>query len=270
MDKELGNIEYHKGWVLERNPEPDKLHNKFAWAEKHGVSISIGPQEIGESIPKSNRRLFEMMFFDDDDQNIEISTSRDVVDFFKHELFHNADNYSSPMKKAMSIVITRFHESTEKSQTGLELIIEFLERFIDTASKLDESEETDNVLIVAKGQADEAKNVAITVIERGIKGNVVRQEFDKIDQLLINATKLYKSALQIAANTKDARSADYRAIIMSLKTALDERFTAIRKEVEKANSESTMQIYHGFGDNLIVHPEELYLEYYAKHFVKAA
>jgi hypothetical protein len=135
---------------------------------------------------------------------------------------------------------------------------------------LDESEETDNVLIVAKGQADEAKNVAIAVIERGIKGNVVRQEFDKIDQLLINATKLYKKALQIAANTKDARSADYRAIIMSLKTALDERFTAIRKEVEKANSESTMQIYHGFGDNLIVQPEELYLEYYAKNFVKAA
>ena len=52
MSENLGNIEYHKGWVLERNPEPDKLHNKFAWAEKHGVSISIGPNDIGESTQK--------------------------------------------------------------------------------------------------------------------------------------------------------------------------------------------------------------------------
>jgi hypothetical protein len=265
MSENLGNIEYHKGWVLEKNPEPDKLHNKFAWAEKHGVQISIGPNDLGmgDGLSESTNRRLDEMFSD-------IETIQDVKELFKNELFHNSDAYSKEMKKAMSICITRLHESIEDSPTGLEIIIEFLERFIDTASKLDESEETDNVLIVAKGQADEAKNVAIAVIERGIKGNVVRQEFDKIDQLLINATKLYKKALQIAANTKDARSTDYRAIIMSLKTALDERFTAIRKEVEKANSESTMQIYHGFGDNLIVHPEELYLEYYAKHFVKAA
>lgn len=36
---EAQNVVYHgwQKWVQERNPEPDKLHNKFAKAEKNGI-----------------------------------------------------------------------------------------------------------------------------------------------------------------------------------------------------------------------------------------
>ena len=42
------NIDYEKGWILKRNPEPDKLHNKFAKDEKKGVWYGIAPGDIGE------------------------------------------------------------------------------------------------------------------------------------------------------------------------------------------------------------------------------
>jgi hypothetical protein len=42
------NIDYEKGWILKRNPEPEKLHNKFAKDEKKGVWYGIAPGDIGE------------------------------------------------------------------------------------------------------------------------------------------------------------------------------------------------------------------------------
>ena len=165
MSENLGNIEYHKGWVLERNPEPDKLHNKFAWAEKHGVSISIGPNDIGESTQKSEKGRLSEMFDDDFDQDSSIETIHDVRELFKNELFHNSDAYSKAMKKAMSICITRLREAEKPDYTGLTSLIEYLENFITKMSTLNESVETDKVKAAIEQEAMEARKAAKTFTE---------------------------------------------------------------------------------------------------------
>lgn len=266
MNENLGNIEYHKGWVLERNPEPDKLHNKFAWAEKHGVSISIGPGEIGESMPNNNRRLFEM-FFEDNSEDITIETIDDVRQLFKNELFHNPDNYSKAMKKAMSLCIMRMHESEEPDYSGLDNLVEFLEKFIEEATRLNESEETDKVKLAVISQAKAARTVATNLIATGIDGGRQRLDFDNVEPKLISAVKLYYKALQIAADTSDARHDEYRAIIKDILDALNSVFDELKQRVSDAYKTASILIYHCFGDNLVVQPEELSLNYYIKHFL---
>lgn len=45
------NIEYNgwQKWVLSRNPEPDKMHNKFADAEKNGIYYSNVATSVWDS-----------------------------------------------------------------------------------------------------------------------------------------------------------------------------------------------------------------------------
>lgn len=40
------NIEYKKGWVLKRNSEPEKFHNKFAKDEKNGIWYGMNPTDF--------------------------------------------------------------------------------------------------------------------------------------------------------------------------------------------------------------------------------
>jgi hypothetical protein len=267
MSENLGNIEYHKGWVLERNPEPDKLHNKFAWAEKHGVSISIGPNDIGESTQKSEKGRLSEMFDDDFDQDSSIETIHDVRELFKNELFHNSDAYSKAMKKAMSICITRLREAEKPDYTGLTSLIEYLENFITKMSTLNESEETDKVKAAIEQEAMEARKAAKTSISRGINGGSPRLEFDKVEILLAKAIKLLKSALSIAKNTSDARSGDYTVILKPIHSAVVAAFQELQQMVEETYRTSSLKIYHSFGADLLVKPEELTLEYYAKNFL---
>ena len=271
MAENLGNIEYHKGWVLEKNPEPEKLHNKFAWAEKHGVQISIGPNDIGEGFSESLDRRLNEMFIDDEIGDQTIETIDDVKNFFKNELFHNKDAYSKNMRTAMAICIHRLHESDESKKDSITLITEFLEDFVKTITTLNESEETDKVVAAINQKAEEARKIAKLSIERGIAGNMPRLEFDKVEQPLMTALQLFMQALRIAHSTANgARAVEFAEILNPIQDALVSLFQELHDEVEKAYKTSRIKIYHSCGTEMIVKPEELNLKYYLQNFVKAA
>ena len=96
--KTLGNIEYHMGWVQEKNPEPDKLHNIFSYAEKNGLVIGgISPSELGESMVLTN---------DNSLRESATWTRQSLKKFFKDEAYANSGEYTPQMVEAMLFVIS--------------------------------------------------------------------------------------------------------------------------------------------------------------------
>ena len=265
--KELGNIEYHKGWIEEKNKEPEKLHRKFSVAEKNGLIIGgISPSEIGESTEDDNMRIREMEAWEYEDQEMNSMLVRNI---FKDQIFHNREVYPDHVVKAMEYVVSHVRESVEEDNDReigklLEKICSNISHIRYIKDKLNENiygaKETAN--LIAK-EANEAAASSNKIIER-LGDRLGKPNEERLMNAICNYFELFGKDDTTTFNG-DISIEDWKKLRTNLWNTLQVILDTIKSKIVAQNKRGKT-IYSVTGTEIT--PKDLKLDVYYKDFCR--
>lgn len=193
--------------------------------------------------------------------------SRQIVEFFKKELFHPSVEYAPEMKAAMSSCIKLLSSMRDSKEYRLNDVYKILESLYKGISRLSEGIYADNLGNDIDELIRKAEDSFDDLVNKQVELNIKDSKIDDVENKLFAIADIYNRTLQLIkghVNFRNEEKAIAQKLLVKLHTVVRNIFDYMKRRIKDLSLRG-ITLYHSVGNREEIKEEDLCLNWYLKN-----